>query len=73
MEENGTSAEGGSASGGKKSKLICPECKNSVNLSAHEELALHQVVECDKCGITLAIKDMSNPVDIKTDIVDEGK
>ncbi len=56
-----------------KKKLVCPECKNNVDLSAHEELSNDKIVECDKCGITLSVTDNSNPEDIKTEIVDEGK
>lgn len=53
-------------------KLICPECKNDVNLSMYPDFAVGHVVECDTCGITLEIKDI-NDDDITTEVVDEGK
>ena len=55
-----------------KKKLVCPECKNNVDTSAHEELKEDQVIECDKCGINLAITDMGGE-EIRTEIVDDKK
>lgn len=52
-------------------KLICPECKNDVDLSRYPNLAAGMVVECNHCGMTLAIKELGS--DIKSEIVDEGK
>ena len=53
-------------------RLICPECKNEVNLSTYPDLAVGHVIECDICGITLEISDMSSDV-LKAEVVDEGK
>lgn len=53
-------------------KLICLECKNEVNLSLYPNMAPEHVIECDVCGITLQINDMSGD-DIVAEVVDEGK
>ncbi len=53
-------------------KLLCPECKNEVDLSAYPNMKEGHVIECDKCGITLMIKDMEGD-DVATEVVDEGK
>lgn len=53
-------------------KLVCPECKNDVDLSAYPNMKEGDVIECDKCGITLMIKDMEKD-NVETEIVDEGK
>jgi DNA-directed RNA polymerase subunit RPC12/RpoP len=52
--------------------LICPECKNVVDLSRYPNVSAGMVVECDHCGMTLLVKDISSK-EIKTEIVDEGK
>ncbi|HEY4493669.1 MAG TPA: hypothetical protein VJB98_03560 [Candidatus Paceibacterota bacterium] len=52
--------------------LTCPECKNEVDLSAYGELTVGQIVECDHCGITLALTDVSNN-ELQAEIADEGK
>lgn len=52
--------------------LICPECKNAVDLTRYPNLAKGQVVECDVCGISLLVTDIQNN-EVKTEIVDEGK
>ena len=52
-------------------KLICPECKNEVDLSRYPNLAVDQVIECDVCGITLLVTEMGD--EVHTEIVDEGK
>ena len=52
--------------------LICPECKNEVDLSSYGNVSRGQIVECDSCGITLEIKDDSGP-SFSAEIVDEGK
>ena len=54
-------------------KLICPECKNDVDLSKYPNLAIGMVVECNHCGMTLAVKEIAADGAIKTEIVDEGK
>lgn len=53
-------------------KLVCPECKNDVNLSLFPDLAPEHVLECDVCGITLLVNEMSGE-DVKTEVIDEGK
>lgn len=50
----------------------CPECKNSVDLSKHPQLALGHVIECNTCGIMLGVTSIEGDV-VKTEIVDEGK
>lgn len=53
-------------------KLTCPECKNDVNLSSYPNLAKEQVIECNVCGISLLITEISGNV-VKAEITDEGK
>lgn len=53
-------------------RLICPECKNEVELSNYSKLDIGQIVECNHCGITLEIVDM-NAGEFQAEIVDEGK
>ncbi|MBI2437152.1 MAG: hypothetical protein HYV41_05470 [Candidatus Magasanikbacteria bacterium] len=53
-------------------KLICPECKNEVDLSAYSDIAVDQVVECDVCGISLLVTAITGDI-VETEIVDEGK
>ncbi len=55
------------------SKLICPECKNEVDLSRYPNIAVGMVIECNHCGMTLSVKDIPASGEIKTEIVDEGK
>ncbi|MES2314791.1 MAG: hypothetical protein V4524_02555 [Patescibacteria group bacterium] len=54
-------------------KLVCPECKNDVDLSRYPNLVVGMVVECNHCGMTLAIKEIADNGEVKADIVDEGK
>ena len=54
------------------SKLICPECKNEVDMSRYPNLAVGMIVECNHCGMTIAIKEVGDS-EIKSEIVDEGK
>ena len=51
---------------------VCPECKNTIDLSRYPTVVVGMVIECNHCGMTLSVKDMANG-QIKTDIVDEGK
>lgn len=51
---------------------VCPECKNPVDLSRYPTLAPGMVIECNHCGMTLAVKAVEGGA-VKTDIVDEGK
>jgi Zn ribbon nucleic-acid-binding protein len=53
-------------------KLVCPECKNDVDLSAYKDVAKGQIVECDHCGMTLEITNTEGP-ELLSEIVDEGK
>ncbi len=53
-------------------KLVCPECKNDVDLSSYSDLQKDQVIECQMCGITLAVTGISGE-DVSVEIVDEGK
>ena len=51
---------------------ICPECKNSIDLSPYPTVAPGMVIECDQCGMTLLAREIKDGA-LKTDIVDEGK
>lgn len=53
-------------------QLICPECKNNVELNRYPNLAVDQVIECDVCGITLLVTSIEGE-SVHTEIVDEGK
>lgn len=53
-------------------RLICPECKNEVDLSAYPNLAVGHTVECNSCGINLEISTIDED-EIKAEVVDEGK
>jgi len=53
-------------------KLTCIECKNDVDLSAHADLAIGHVVECQMCGMTLEVTSISEGV-VEAEIVEEGK
>jgi Zn ribbon nucleic-acid-binding protein len=53
-------------------RLVCPECKNDVNLSIYPQLSVEQVIECDVCGISLLVTSISNE-NVMAEIVDEGK
>lgn len=54
-------------------KLICPECKNQVDISRFPNLAKDQVVECNMCGISLIVTNTQENGDVETQIVEEGK
>ena len=53
-------------------KLICPECKNEVDLSRYPNLAVGNVIECDICGISLMITAIEGD-EVQAEIIDEGK
>ena len=53
-------------------KLICPECKNEVDLSSYPNLDVEQVIECNVCGISLLVTKMDDE-NVEAEIVDEGK
>ncbi len=52
--------------------LVCPECKNNVDLARYPDLAVQNVIECNMCGICLLVTNMRDGV-VETEIVDEGK
>ncbi|MFA6601546.1 MAG: hypothetical protein WCT02_01620 [Candidatus Paceibacterota bacterium] len=54
------------------SLCVCPECKNTIDLTSYPNLAAGMVIECNHCGMTLLVKEIT-PEAIKTEIVDEGK
>ena len=51
---------------------ICPECKNTIDLSRYPNLAAGMVIECNHCGMTLLVKGIKEG-NVETEIVDEGK
>jgi len=53
-------------------RLVCPECKNEVNLANYPDLDVKHVIECDKCGITLMINEI-NDDHIVAEVAEEGK
>ena len=52
-------------------KLICPECKNEVDLLVYPNLKEEDVIECNICGISLLVNKIGE--EVETEIVDEGK
>jgi ribosomal protein S27E len=52
--------------------LICPECKNQVDLSHFPDISSGTVIECNMCGITLMVNNVSED-EIKAEIIEEGK
>jgi len=53
-------------------ECVCPECKNTINLSRYPNLMVGMVIECDHCGMTLLVKEIKG-ASVITEIVDEGK
>jgi len=53
-------------------KLICPECKNEVDLFSYPNLDVEQVIECNVCGISLLVNKIDGE-NVEAEIVDEGK
>lgn len=53
-------------------RLVCPECKNEVELARYPHLAPADVIECDVCGISLGIENISGE-EVTAEVVDEGK
>jgi hypothetical protein len=51
---------------------ICPECKNQIDITRYPSIKEGVVMECNHCGITLAVKKIENGV-VSSEIVDEGK
>ena len=54
------------------SLCVCPECKNTIDLSRYPNVAPGMIIECNHCGMTLLVKEITNGA-IQTEIVDEGK
>lgn len=52
--------------------LICPECKNLVDLTSYSEVHLEDIIECNMCGITLQISAVHTDT-LDAEVVDEGK
>ncbi|MCX6782267.1 MAG: sulfonate ABC transporter [Candidatus Magasanikbacteria bacterium] len=52
-------------------KLICPECKNEIDLTNYPDLADGHIIECNHCGITLNVKEVGE--NYVAEVVDEGK
>ncbi len=52
--------------------LICPECKNNVDLSSYQTIVKEQVLECNVCGITLLVTDVQGNT-VTAEVMDEGK
>ena len=53
-------------------RLICPECKNEVDLSNYPNLKTSHVIECNVCGISLLVNEIQNG-ELKAEVTDEGK
>ncbi|HLD60765.1 MAG TPA: hypothetical protein VJA27_01375 [Patescibacteria group bacterium] len=53
-------------------KIVCPECKNDVNLTPYPNLKKDDVIECDQCGITLMVMETAEGQWV-AEVVDEGK
>ena len=56
----------------EQSLCVCPECKNTIDLTRYPNLAIGMVIECNHCGMTLLVKKIDNG-NVMTDIVDAGK
>lgn len=54
------------------SLLVCPECKNTVDLSRYPQVTQGMIVECNHCGMTLLVKNIQDGK-IESEIVDESK
>jgi DNA-directed RNA polymerase subunit RPC12/RpoP len=52
---------------------VCPECKNTIDLSRYPQLTAGMIIECNHCGMTLLVKEIATDGAVKTEIVDEGK
>ncbi len=52
--------------------LTCPECKNEVDLSLYPNFQVGHIIECNSCGITLAVQSIGDG-EVAVEIVDEGK
>ncbi len=52
--------------------LVCPECKNNIELSGSTALSVGSVLECNTCGITLEVGKIDNEK-VSLEVIDEGK
>jgi len=52
--------------------LVCPECKNSIELPASTNLSVGSVLDCNTCGITLEVEKIDDEKVI-LEVIDEGK
>ncbi len=52
--------------------LICPECKNNINVPDVSDIKEGSIIECDTCGITLEVSEVDGK-DVKLEVIDEGK
>ena len=52
--------------------IVCPECKNDVDLTDYPSVDADSIIECNMCGITLQTvkKEDGN---LEVEIIDEGK
>jgi len=52
--------------------IVCPECKNDIDLSSYPSIEVESVIECNVCGITLQVvkKEGDNA---EVEVIDEGK
>lgn len=53
-------------------QIICPECKNRVELSIYPNIKVGEIIECNSCGMTLKVVNMEGDR-AEVEIVDEGK
>jgi len=52
--------------------LVCPECKNNIELPCSTDLFVGSVLECNTCGITLEVGKIDNEK-VSLEVIDEGK
>lgn len=52
---------------------VCPECKNTIDLTRYPHLAMGMIIECNHCGMTLSVNNVAPDGTVTTEIVDEGK
>ncbi len=57
----------------ENSLCVCPECKNTIDLSRYPTITSGMIIECNHCGMTLLVKKIATDGNINTEIVDEGK
>ena len=53
-------------------KLVCPECKNDIELAQYPNLKAKDIIECNMCGITLMAEESADGSWL-AQVVDEGK